>query len=45
VELISEQVETRFAGRGYEQLTEARDRAQLAVLAARDAARQEEGPR
>jgi ketoreductase RED1 len=39
VELISSQVEERFAGRGYEQLTEARDRAQLAVIEARDAVR------
>jgi ketoreductase RED1 len=39
VELISGQVEERFTGRGYEQLTEARDRAQLAVIEARDAAR------
>ena len=42
VELISGQVEDRFGDRGYEQLTEARDRAQLAVIEARDAARQEE---
>jgi ketoreductase RED1 len=41
VELISSQVEERFAGRGYEQLTEARDRAQLAVIEARDAVRDE----
>jgi ketoreductase RED1 len=41
VELISGQVEERFAGRSYEQLTEARDRAQLAVIEARDAARGE----
>jgi ketoreductase RED1 len=41
VELISGQVEQRFEGRTYEQLTEARDRAQLAVIAARDAAREE----
>lgn len=40
VELISGQVEERFAGVGYEQLTEARDRAQLAVIEARDAARE-----
>jgi ketoreductase RED1 len=38
-ELISDQVEERFAGRTYEQLTEDRDRAQLAVLHARDEAR------
>jgi len=41
VELISGQVEDRFADRSYDQLTEVRDRAQLAVIAARDAARQE----
>jgi ketoreductase RED1 len=41
VELISGQVEDRFAGRGYDQLTEARDRAQLAVIEARDAVRDE----
>jgi ketoreductase RED1 len=45
VELISGQVEGRFADRGYEQLTEARDRTQLAVIAARDAARQERAGR
>ena len=39
VELVSGQVEERFAGRTYEDLTEARDRAQLAVIEARDAAR------
>jgi ketoreductase RED1 len=39
VELISGQVEERFTGRTYEQLTDARDRAQLAVIEARDAAR------
>ncbi|WP_245177100.1 3-hydroxyacyl-CoA dehydrogenase NAD-binding domain-containing protein [Geodermatophilus sp. DF01_2] len=39
VELISGQVESRFGGRSYQQLTEARDRAQLAVIDARDAAR------
>ena len=39
VELVSGQVEERFAGRTYEQLTDARDRAQLAVIEARDAAR------
>jgi ketoreductase RED1 len=39
VELISGQIEERFAGRGYEQLTDARDRAQLAVIEARDAVR------
>jgi ketoreductase RED1 len=41
VELISGQVEDRFAGRTYDELTDARDRAQLAVIEARDAARQE----
>jgi ketoreductase RED1 len=41
VELVSAQVEERFAGRTYEQLTDARDHAQLAVIAARDAARDE----
>ncbi len=40
VEQISGQVEERFAGRGYEELTEARERAQLAVIEARDAARE-----
>jgi ketoreductase RED1 len=45
VELISGQVEGRFADRGYDQLTEARDRTQLAVIAARDAARQERAGR
>ena len=39
VELISSQVEERFTGRSYEQLTDARDRAQLAVIHARDQAR------
>jgi ketoreductase RED1 len=39
VEMISSQVEERFAGRRYEELTEARDRAQLAVIEARDAVR------
>lgn len=47
VELVSGQVEERFAGRTYEQLTGSRDRQQLAVIdardQARDAARQEEG--
>jgi ketoreductase RED1 len=43
VELISGQVEERFAGRSYEELTGSRDRQQLAVLEARDAARQEGG--
>jgi ketoreductase RED1 len=41
VELISGQVESRFGDRSYEQLTEDRDRAQLAVIEARDAARDE----
>ncbi|WP_369252253.1 3-hydroxyacyl-CoA dehydrogenase NAD-binding domain-containing protein [Geodermatophilus amargosae] len=41
VELVSSQVEERFAGRTYEQLTEDRDRAQLAVIRARDEARDE----
>jgi ketoreductase RED1 len=41
VELISGQVESRFGDRNYEQLTEARDRAQLAVIEARDAAQGE----
>lgn len=39
VELISSQVEERFAGRGYDELTDVRDRAQLAVIEARDAVR------
>ena len=43
VELVSAQVEERFAGRSYEELTSSRDRQQLAVIEARDAARQEEG--
>jgi len=43
VELISGQVEQRFAGRSYEDLTGSRDRQQLAVIAARDAARKEAG--
>ena len=42
VELISSQVEERFAGRTYEQLTEHRDRAQLAVIRARDEVRDED---
>lgn len=41
VELVSGQVEERFAGRSYEELTTSRDRQQLAVIAARDAARVE----
>jgi ketoreductase RED1 len=43
VELVSSQVEERFAGRTYEQLTEDRDRAQLAVIRARDEARDGNG--
>jgi ketoreductase RED1 len=43
VELISGQVEERFAGRGYEELTDVRDRAQLAVIEARDAVRDGQG--
>ncbi|MCA0145395.1 3-hydroxyacyl-CoA dehydrogenase NAD-binding domain-containing protein [Blastococcus sp. LR1] len=42
VELISSQMESRFGDRGYEQHIETRDRAQLAVIEARDAARAEE---
>lgn len=38
VDLISSATEKRFVDRSYEQLTAARDRAQLAVLAARSAA-------
>ena len=38
VDLISAQVEERFRDRSYAEMTEARDRTQLAVLAARDAA-------
>jgi ketoreductase RED1 len=45
VELVSNQVESRFGDRSYEQLTEVRDRAQLAVIAARDAVRGEAGDR
>lgn len=41
IDLISGQVESRFGDRDYGQLTEARDRAQLAVIEARDAARDE----
>jgi ketoreductase RED1 len=41
VELVSGQVEQRFAGRGYEELTASRDRQQLAVIEARDRARDE----
>jgi ketoreductase RED1 len=41
-ELVSGQVEERFAGRTYEDLTEARDRAQLAVIRARDEVRGED---
>jgi ketoreductase RED1 len=43
VELISGQVEERFTGVTYEQLTEGRDRAQLAVIEARDEARKQGG--
>jgi ketoreductase RED1 len=39
VELISSQVESRFGERRYEELTEARDLAQLAVIEARDTVR------
>jgi glutaryl-CoA dehydrogenase len=38
VEFLSSDTEKRFAGRTYEELTEARDRAQIAVLAGREAA-------
>jgi ketoreductase RED1 len=41
VELISGQVESRFGDRSYDELTQGRDRAQLAVIEARDAAREE----
>ncbi|TFV91057.1 3-hydroxyacyl-CoA dehydrogenase NAD-binding domain-containing protein [Blastococcus sp. CT_GayMR16] len=41
IETISGQVEERFRDRRYDEMTEARDRAQLAVLAAREAARGE----
>jgi ketoreductase RED1 len=41
-ELISGQMEERFTGRTYEQLTEHRDRAQLAVIRARDEVRDED---
>lgn len=43
VEMLSANTEERFRGRGYEEMTEERDREQLAVLAARDAARREAG--
>jgi ketoreductase RED1 len=43
VELISGQLEQRFAGRTYDSLTESRDRQQLAVIEARDRARGETG--
>jgi ketoreductase RED1 len=40
MEIIAGQVEERFADRSYDDMTQARDRAQLAVLAAREAARE-----
>ena len=40
METIAGQVEERFADRSYDDMTQARDRAQLAVLAAREAARE-----
>jgi ketoreductase RED1 len=40
IETISGQVEDRFGDRSYDRMTQARDRAQLAVLAAREAARE-----
>jgi ketoreductase RED1 len=40
IETISTQVEQRFRDRSYEDMTETRDRTQLAVLAAREAARE-----
>jgi ketoreductase RED1 len=43
IETISAQVEERFRDRSYEDMTETRDRTQLAVLAAREAARGEDG--
>lgn len=45
METISTQVEERFRGRTYEDHTQNRDRTQLAVLAAREAAAAEEGHR
>ena len=44
VEFLSSITEQRFADRSYAELTEERDRAQLAVLAARDAARDDVRP-
>jgi ketoreductase RED1 len=41
VEMLSADSDDRFRGQSYEQMTENRDREQLAVLAARDAARAE----
>ncbi|CAA9269935.1 MAG: 3-hydroxyacyl-CoA dehydrogenase [uncultured Blastococcus sp.] len=41
IETISSQVEQRFRDRSYEDMTRTRDRTQLAVLAAREAARAE----
>lgn len=41
VELVSTSTEERFAGQAYEDRTSARDRVQLAVLAAREQARRE----
>jgi ketoreductase RED1 len=41
IETISTQVEERFRDRSYEDMTQTRDRTQLAVLAAREAARGE----
>ena len=43
IEAVSAQVEERFRDRGYDRMTESRDRTQLAVLAAREAARGEDG--
>jgi ketoreductase RED1 len=43
IETISSQVEERFRDRSYEDMTGTRDRTQLAVLAAREAARAEGG--
>ncbi len=39
VDLLSRSTEERFAGRSYDELTQERDRLQLAVLAAREAAK------
>jgi ketoreductase RED1 len=41
VDQLSTATEERFAGQSYEERTEARDRAQLAVIAARDGAREQ----